>query len=252
MEFSPELKNLIDASLADGKITKNEKKVLVNRAIKEGHDENEFLLHLDSLKSLNNSTSTGVVDKIKPLLNWVVAKKRRVILAFFVVATVLQLVVVILDGLYQGVKDSSLANERGCENVDDCLTSYRFSEARLYAAELTYGSKEQLRGIISAEVSYYIAEDAIEMAIRSLREYKFEDTFRPQGWSGANDDYNEEVAWFNSVIVQAISETTNNRALQNKLVVLLKPIARIGASIEEDRYSFEEDFTQKEKVMSDI
>jgi hypothetical protein len=249
MELSPELKNLIDAALADGKITANEKKVLINRAVKEGHDEDEFKLFLDSLVQTHRSANkTSVAFKIKPFLTWVVAKKRRVVITSFI----LMLVVSFIGALAERSNKASLAIERGCENVEDCLTSYKFTEARLYASELTY-AQDELKGIIAAEVSYYISQDLLDMAIRSLQEYNFKTSFNPQGYSSVNDTYNDEVNWFNNIIVQAIADTDGNESLLAKFGIMIRPLAVMGELIEDSEeiyskiYKFEEDYSIKNR-----
>lgn len=253
MEFSPELKKLIDASLADGKITTSEKKILVNRAIKEGHDEDEFKLYLDSLVQTIKGNKTSVSNRIKPLLTWVAAKKRRVVIAFFVVSWAFLAVLGVLNGIYESANSASLANERGCEDVSDCLTSYKFTEARLYASELKYGSEDEIKAIIAAEVSYYISQDLPEMAIRSLQEYNFKYSFDPQGYSSINDSYNKEVSWFNNIIVQAIADAEHDQDLLSKFTIMIRPLAIMGELIEdsEERYSkiykFEEDYSIKKR-----
>ena len=56
--FSPELEALIQATLADGVLTENEKLALVRRAEKEGVDLAELEIYIDSLIQKRIQTET--------------------------------------------------------------------------------------------------------------------------------------------------------------------------------------------------
>lgn len=75
----------------------------------------------------------------------------------------------------------------GCENVEDCLSKYKFEEARKYASKLTddkYSTKWYGRGddqktknqglyaIISAETDYWISQNELEKAENTCNELK--------------------------------------------------------------------------------
>ena len=64
MTTSEELKKLIDASMADGKISSKERKVLIARAVSEGLDKDEFELYLDSLVFTKTSSTEGIFNKV--------------------------------------------------------------------------------------------------------------------------------------------------------------------------------------------
>ena len=64
MTTSEELKKLIDASLADGKISSKERKILITRAENEGLDKDEFELYLDSLVFTKTSSTEGIFNKV--------------------------------------------------------------------------------------------------------------------------------------------------------------------------------------------
>ena len=78
-----------------------------------------------------------------------------------------------------------------CDNIDDCLSKYKFEEARKYASELTdekYDKKwynyivggsekrktknEELYAIISAETDYWISQNELEKAENNCNELK--------------------------------------------------------------------------------
>lgn len=154
MEISEGLQKLIDASLADGKISKKEKDVLAKRAVKEGLDQDEFDLYLDSIlhqkKSERESffnkivyhredgyhkveVDPGVGDILKGALTGGVKKKYEdvykkgiAIRLWHVVAPVFLVVIIILGILIMPKS----------ETVDDALSTYNFQKAREIAANM--------------------------------------------------------------------------------------------------------------------
>ena len=68
MKLSEDLKCLLDSSIVDGEISSNERKVLLKRAISEGHDQDEFELHIDGLlfskKKDESSSSESFFNKV--------------------------------------------------------------------------------------------------------------------------------------------------------------------------------------------
>lgn len=165
MEFSPELKKLIDASFADGKITASEKKILVNRAIKEGHDEDEFKLYLDSLihtfKSEKKSQKTENAWTTKSLLKK--GLKGALIFSGLILTAIIVAIIIYTNKL----------------TFDEALTEYNFEEARnLVSDEDCYDSwiatrcerTIQMVKLINAEVDYFSSNDAFEKAASSIQE----------------------------------------------------------------------------------
>ena len=55
----------------------------------------------------------------------------------------------------------ALLPKGGCDNVDDCITKYKFEEARAYAN----GYNSDLRNIIKSEVTYYTSQKRIGFCI---------------------------------------------------------------------------------------
>ena len=75
MNISEDLQKLIDASLADGKISSKEKQILISRAESDGLNKDEFELYLDSLAHSAKKDSKGMVDKSMPFLKWLIASQ---------------------------------------------------------------------------------------------------------------------------------------------------------------------------------
>jgi hypothetical protein len=168
MELSPELKNLIDAALADGKITANEKKVLVNRAIKEGNDEDEFILYLDSLIHTIKSKQTSKASSILKL--WSKASeetKYGIGLGGFLL--------VVFIGI--GISSAFLSSKT---TFEEALTDYDFEGARNLVSTANCSDSWldgvacerslQMVKLISQEVEYFTDNDAYEKAASSIQE----------------------------------------------------------------------------------
>lgn len=245
MNISSELQDLLEASLADGKISKKEKKVLFNRAEKEGIDLNEFEVYIDSLKvQVGNESS---VTKLVTFGKWLVQKKRRVIIAFFILSGVL----VILNGLIESSEREKIfeerSQERGCDNVDDCLSQYKFNEARQFMSEKRIWDRGgYLRLIISAEVTFFMSNDSEERALSVLREYTFDRSPDMGPYeSDWNVDYNEEVNWYNDQLEEIITGDKWDEAELRKLINLLKPIMII-----KDEEPFR-DYSTKTRIKKD-
>lgn len=243
MNISSELQDLLEASLADGKISKKEKKVLFNRAEKEGIDLNEFEVYIDSLKvQVGNESS---VTKLVTFGKWLVQKKRRVIIAFFILSGVL----VILNGLIESSEKEKISKERGCDNVNDCLSQYKFEEARQFMSltNSLYSTKNlMLRQIISAEVTFFMSNDSEERALSVLREYTFYGSPDMGPYESYwNVDYNKEVNWYNDQLEEIITGDKWDEAELRKLINLLKPIMII-----KDEEPFR-DYSTKTRIKKD-
>ena len=168
MEFSPELKKLIDASLADGKITASEKKVLINRAIKEGHDEDEFVLYLDSLLHTLKSTQPSKASFI--LKFWSKASEDSKWAVGFVGFLIVLFTVI---GIAKAFESSKMTFE-------EALTSYDFEAARNLVSTMQCTDSWldgvkcerslQMVKLISLEVEFFTDNDAYEKAASSIQE----------------------------------------------------------------------------------
>lgn len=230
MKISEDLKALIDATLADGKITKKEKKVLFNKAEKEGIDLDEFEVYLDSMKVQDRDKKKGHTDnKLVVFGKWLVQKKRRVIIAFFLLSGVISFFGQLLNVLIISSENEKKIEERGCANVSDCLSQYKFEEARLYMSEERYSyQNKRLRKIISAEVTFLMSNDSKERALSVLREYTFNNSpdMGPDttDW---NEDYNKEVNWYNDQLEEIITGAKWDATELLKLINMLKPTMKI-------------------------
>lgn len=249
MQLSEDLKELVESSIVDGEISSKERKVILKRALSEGHDQDEFEIYLDSLvQSANSENKTARKNSLLSFIKWIGQKKRRVIIAFFILSGILQLVVVFADGLYK----NNIASERGCSGVDDCITKYKFEEARAYAN----GRNSDLRNIIKSEVTYYTTQKELDIAFRSIMEYTFWYGFEPQGTKGENEYYNSEANWYNSVVESILVDFETDENNLKKLIYSIKPIAKIGDLYKKsdedeyyDEYKFEEDNSKKSELM---
>ena len=173
MEITEGLQKLIDAAVADGKISKKERAILLKRSEKDGLDNDEFNMYLDSLVIKGPRGE----NKIISFLKWVFAKKLRAITFF------LFLIVIWFGGKYLiTIKEANdLAELRGGENFGDCLSKSKFEGARLYNSELRthddvgvfekemFGysyvvdidvKHKNLVKIITAEIPFFISNDA--------------------------------------------------------------------------------------------
>jgi hypothetical protein len=256
MNISEDLQKLIDASLADGKISSKEREVLISRAESDGLNKDEFELYLDSLVHSAKKDSRGMVDKSMPFFKWLVAKKRRVAIAAFILIGFIQVIFEMIGGAAQSSENAQKLEERGCANIEDCITKYKFEEARNYYTDAGGYDKDKLRKIVSSEVSYYVSQGALEMALRSVNEYDFEHGFEPQGRTSDNEEYNKEANWYNTMIEKTLVDFEADEANLKKLIYSIKPLANIGKifkkSEEEeyyDEYTFDKDNSKKEELL---
>jgi hypothetical protein len=257
MTTSEELKKLIDASMADGKISSKERKVLIARAVSEGLDKDEFDLYLDSLTHSVKTESAGLISKVVPFLKWIAEKKRRVIIAFYVVLFIGSGFAYLIGGAFMGADGALKSSERGCASMEDCITNYKFEEARQYVSEDGGGRNGgKIRKIISSEVSYYASQQELDMAFRSIMEYSFSNGFEPQGRTMDNEYYNEEVNWYNSVVESILVDFESDETKLKKLVYSIKPLAKIGEMFKKsddgeyhDEYTFEKDNSIKDELI---
>jgi len=158
MKLSEDLKSLLDSSIVDGEISSKERKVLLKRAISEGHDQDEFELHIDGLlfsKKKDESSSSesffnkvvyhrkagfkevelekGVVEDLKESFLGEVTKEYQKVpvnelkIRMWHMFSFLFLIITLVLGIFLFLK---------IENVDDALTRYDFEKAREIAADL--------------------------------------------------------------------------------------------------------------------
>lgn len=248
MNISEGLQTLINAALTDNKISRKERNILIEKAEKEGIDKDEFEIYLNSQLQLVKPVSNNA-GKLLSFGKWIVEKKRRVIIAFYILISIVGGIVAIGTGIFKGLEENNLSEARGCDNVADCITKYKFEEARAYAG--TYNS--DLRDIIKSEVSFYLSKEEKEKAFNSIMEYSFDNT--PQfsySYLSGNSDYNEEANWFNSIISESlIVEFEDDKKTLKKLIFSIKPtIIPDGKGEDSDgNYHFIEDNSTQKKMM---
>ena len=248
MNISEGLQTLINATLTDNKISRKERNILIQKAEKEGIDKDEFEIYLNSQLQLVKPVSNNS-GKLLSFGKWIVEKKRRVIIAFYILISIVGGIVAIGTGIFKGIEENNLSEARGCDNVADCLTKYKFEEARAYAGTDIY----DLRDIIKSEVSFYLSKGAKEKAFNTLMEYSFDKTpvFLAK-WSSDNDYYNKEANWFNSIISESlIVEFEEDKKMLKKLIFSIKPtVIPDGKGEDSDgNYHFIEDNSTQKKMM---
>lgn len=219
MNVSENLQKLIDASLVDGKISKKERKVLYKRAEKENIDIDEFEIYIDSLKSKAKKNSSGKKNNLVVFGEWLVQKKRRIIFAILVIA--------VIAGSINDLFLNQAKTERGCDNVEDCLSKFKFEEAREYLSQMSefnYGRRDAKRNIITAEVSFYLSNDSKDLALRSVTEYNSERAPIYEGRRDGNESYNEDAMWYNNQLTELLDAFKDEPGKINRLLALIKPV----------------------------
>jgi hypothetical protein len=262
MKITEGLQKLIDSAFADGKISKKEKEILLKKSESEGNDRDEFEMYLDGLvHSSKSDSSSDKVAMIMTFFKWLMQKKRRVAIAVIALAMIIG---IIEESINNSDRAAQLV-ERGCENVADCITKYKFEEARTFYSEMgesNYSKNDELRSIISAEISYYTSNQSKELALRSVNEYTFISSSKLQSERNDNQSYNEEANWYNSIVESLVFEFEGDQKTIKKLVYSMKPIMNFKKLIKEykdydgevccshlDMCSFQEDNSKKESLM---
>ncbi len=226
MKITPEFQVIIDAAVKDSKLSKKERKILLNRAEKEGLDLPEFELCLDSLVPAQK-------------INWV---RYGIISA-----------VIFICSFWFWNNGGAERYKYGCSDMEDCLVINEFDGARAHAKiGRTHIPYHSLQRIISAEISFYLANNEPSLAVRSLREYAFEYAYDKVCYS--NDSYNEECDWYNTAVISLLPNLIADE--RQEWLDKIRPIAIKGEKIEissglfsEDRYEFSLDTRVKEDQM---
>ena len=216
MNISEGLKSLIESSQIDGRLSKKEREVIINKAENEGHNRDEFEIYLEGKFQLIKSESV-----FKKIFKWVLKNKKT---SFFV-----------LIGLFvafYAFTFKSTADIRGCENVDDCIAKNLFDEARSYNHETSQNNlwneitgnrnwnvDENNKKITNAQINYFLINKAYQQAYVLIADYHFE----YDEDSGYNQ-YNPETQWFNDILERIIFECDNNQELLRKVINLYRPI----------------------------
>ena len=149
---------------------------------------------------------------------------KKIILVAVVICTAL---ILVLESCNDTENRIDEIESLGCENFEDCITKYKFEEARKYESELNqFHSKKRgaLRKIITSEITYYISNSLSKMAFNSIYEYTFRSSAELQSRRDGNDSYNEEANWYNSQIEKIVIEFEDDPKTIKKLIYSMKPI----------------------------
>lgn len=209
--MNQELEKLIEYAIADGKVTKKERTVLVKKAAEIGISEDELMLELDaklylSKKDLKDSQRQQRNSEIGNLKT-----KSKNITRLVLIGLLVFIVVVITAAIIIGRTKAP----RAIKKIEEALAIYDFEAARKASGGLVadYISVSQVdvrdmhEKILSAEVTYCTNNGAIDRALQTLLEYKFRTSFTKEcKSSGCNVTYKNEVAFFNDLLLQIINQ----------------------------------------------
>jgi tetratricopeptide (TPR) repeat protein len=186
----PELDKLIEAALADDKLTAKEMEVLIRKAKSLGIDEDEFLIELDAKKHYTNNKRR--IEK----------KGRRVKIITILISALISvsfLIYVIIKPTKEEKFDEAISQY-------DFITAYKllskFSDSQTMFV-LSERSKRKQQ-IIQSAVAFYIKNGNQQLALDAIEEYQFQQS--PDYTSFLNrgskkDTYNKEVSFYNTLIL---------------------------------------------------
>ena len=240
MKISEGLQTLIDASFADGKISKNEREVLSNKAVGEGLNGDEFSIYLDGL--LQKSKSENVSFWNKSLYHqkegyvqnddYEDVYKKEINFKTKHLAIILGGLVIIGLGIFTIVLDKISKNDEilakyGCTDFNDCLSNYKFDGAYFYYNQekqkfetsgqgsildnILSGKGEEIfnkyQKLITGQVSYWNQNKKYENSINILQEYSFSSSYvLATDDEDDNKGYNLEVSFYNNLLGDVITK----------------------------------------------
>jgi hypothetical protein len=162
-KLSSDLEYLLKVSLADGKITDKERKVVFDKAIEEGWSEMEFSIVFDQMVKDRKHLPTRLMRKWKNMNS----------------SVRLALIGVVVLGLIAfgistcvGNRQAELIERYGCTSVEECLGEFKFEGARALA------SSGDMADIVTAEQEYWVKNGDFDRAMNVVREW------RPGGYEG--------------------------------------------------------------------
>lgn len=170
MKLSEDLRSLVEEALADQKLSKKEKEVLIQKAEKEGIDRAAFEIYLDGelyKEKVRTGTDGNLIIKTYRIYQNNLSKKSKVrigLLIFIVIFCILA---------YRGC-DYALdaCPDCGCVNLDDCISKYKFEEARKYAGNWQAASTD-MNKVIIAEAQYCISQKQFNRAFILSKELAY-------------------------------------------------------------------------------
>jgi hypothetical protein len=240
MTTSEDLKNLIDASLADGKISSKERNILLKRAVNEGLDKDEFELYLDSLVFTKTPTTEGIFNKViyhrksgvkkieveRGLVDLLSGGKKefqeipvnQLTIKLWHVLVPLVTILIVLFSIFMIPKS---------ENVDDALSRYDFEIAREIAADMdcrNYGNSWDgdlvcpksiaLIKIIINEANYMAENNEFEKAFSVIEEIngiEFYTALFEKGDIGKSQDNQKDELYLNVISKGILKDRLTNK-----------------------------------------
>jgi hypothetical protein len=213
MKLSDDLNDLIESAQTDGKLSEKERQVIIKKAINEGHDKDEFEIYLEGKiqeHNINNKRPNGLIKFFK----FAFGTSTRIVISLNVLIWVVLPILVYVPEIIYNTIDVS---QKGCSSVEDCLTQYKFEEARSFSNRESDNFK-----ILKAEISYFLLEGNLELPYRSFTEFDYfisscEQIARASG----NDEYNEDALEYNKLIQTMLPYYEDDKI---KLAILINSI----------------------------
>jgi hypothetical protein len=259
MTTKAELDNLIEAALADNKLTTKEMEVLIRKAKQLGIDEDEFLIELDAkklikkkakikrwLSILNNNIyhrEAGYVRELdKENEDWKsmlgITKQKYVdvykkALTIKVWHIVLPCIIVFL-----AIFIPIVATPNYSKKIDKALVEYNIAKA--YEINAKYQSRYAHQKILKVAVPYYVKEGNLIEALSLVGEYGFNNDFPIRRnltgvdkLIGDNGEFEADMKFYNSeveiyndlllTIANSSVSTGNNQLASDIIETKLKP-----------------------------
>ena len=237
MKLSDDLNDLIESARTDGKLSEKERQVIIKKAVNEGHDKDEFEIYFEGIiqqaekakkkQLLNNFSSFfGLIWKFRKYA-------AGVIFICFLLAYTYSWEI---QQLFEEKEEQLITSERGCENVEDCLTKSKFEEARLYASESLGRVGRYDYKIVKSEISYYLSSGDYEIAYRIFNEYThtpeigicLEEAIMDGYYSNSNEGYIKDSKKYNTLIELLIPYFEDDKIKLRMLVNSLYPECEMG------------------------
>ena len=282
MKLSDDLKSLIDSSIIDGSISSNERKVLLKRAISEGHDQDEFELHIDSLLFSKNGSflkkiiyhrkagskqvlkKKGIIEELNEY-EQVPVKELKIRIWHLILALIIFLIISIIyfiKPIINTTEEYKLNFQHDCIGVDDCLSKYNFEGARAHVNfiksktdNMSYGEigdyNEGWRKIINQESDFWFNDGDYEKALSIIKEEKLK--FTSRGTTSLFDEHS-----YNLAIYKLINSIIDELLIQNKFEDAKKWCFRLpdamtdGWSRKGSPYEYDEAPKMKDVMMKKI
>ena len=170
------LEELIDSALADGKLSRIEKKILLKKAKDEGYDLDEVEIYLNArLHEVKRERWNRIPSDTKGFFKMIIG---------FLLLLIPLIIWGNWDSIVMTTKNRITSISCGCDNVDDCLAKYKFEEARKFVNNIEYDENDEdvnskkgrkiseLYKIFCSESYYWISQNEFKRAEISLNELR--------------------------------------------------------------------------------